>query len=102
MSDILTALRAEFSAEVEPPIPLGSTHLNKASRALKHAVGQVQLVRSADELSADHARSLNSAAAALHAAARSLELVSHGVQHHLDHGYSTWRGSAGEETPLII
>ena len=103
MNELLEALRSEFGAEVaKTHTPTGQHHVQTAERAVKHAAGQLELLRRGEDFTEAHAKALAAAAAALHAAASCLERTAQGVTAHLETGVSFWAGAEGQESPVLV
>jgi hypothetical protein len=103
MTDPVEALRSAFNAEREPQPskPIGLSTVRSALTSVADAKGHLLLVEKATPLTAEHARSLASSAAAHRRAARELDLIGAGVQEHVDNGFSAWRSNRNSETPIL-
>ncbi len=104
MTDLLEAIRSTFDAMPVPDaVPtVGSRHVPAAERAVKHASGQLAILKHADAFTPAHAKSLAAASASLRAAAFALEQLATGVEEHLSQGFTTWTGEAGLEKPVMV
>ncbi|NBV22541.1 MAG: hypothetical protein EBS05_11575 [Proteobacteria bacterium] len=102
MTDLVTALRSAFDAQPDASTPVDATALASARQSLKHATGQLEILRKSDPFTEAHAAALQAASQSLRRAARELEIVEAGIRDHLANGYSSWRGSAGAETPVLL
>jgi hypothetical protein len=103
VTDHLAALRSAFDATHEPTKPeVGAATVAQARKAISEAAGQITILTKTASFSEAHAKALQNTSQSLRKAARDIEILEHGIREHVAAGFSTWRGAAGAETPVLL